>query len=429
MKPRCLALFVLFLATCSSLSGATPRIVMVFPFENLSGDPNLGWMSEGIADFLANRLASPTRYVLEREERDAAYRQLRLSPAAPLTLASEFKVAQTVGVNVAIVGSFTVKDGQLTTTVRWLDVPGLKLSPAEVVSGKLQAFDDLETRAVWKLVSAHDNTLGATTEEEFERRFPPVRLGAFENYIRGVLANDAESRIRFLSEADRLNPDDHRAAFALGRYYFVQKDYANSATWLRKLVSGDGNYPEALFLLGLDEYFAGHDEEAQTAFEQLAKQMPLGEIVNNLGVVKAQRKNYNGALADFDRAYQSDQSDPDFAFNLGVCLWSMQKYDRAAQYLRTVVTEAPDDVDAHQLLAQVLGKLGFTKGREGEMEWLSDHGASPDAGDDSGSAADSAADFNPQLRLKEQYDGRAFRLLALMIQNAAVAKVPQETRK
>lgn len=129
MKLKSAGLFILLLLGCVGLEAAPPRVVLVFPLENLSGNASVGWMSDGIAELLTTRLASPASYVLQRGERDDAYEQLGLPLETPLTLASEYKVAQNLGATVAVVGHFTLADGQLTTQVQWLDVPRLTFTP------------------------------------------------------------------------------------------------------------------------------------------------------------------------------------------------------------------------------------------------------------------------------------------------------------
>src|SRR5437016_3667872 len=92
------------LLLASPLYGASmARTVLVFPFANQSNRTDLSWISEGIAFILSTRLAAPERYVLGREERNAAYAQLGLAPGAPLTLASDYMVAEILGVDWAVV--------------------------------------------------------------------------------------------------------------------------------------------------------------------------------------------------------------------------------------------------------------------------------------------------------------------------------------
>jgi tetratricopeptide (TPR) repeat protein len=422
MKRKCIGFIILLLFACLELEAAPPRVILVFPPENMSGNASVGWMSEGIAELIGSRLSSPACYLLERSERIDAYEQLGLPLDAPLTLASEYKVARILGATAAVVGHFTLVDGQLSTRAQWLDVSRLKLSRPFVVTGKLTELDALETRLAWEFLRSQDADAATGTAEEFSNRFPLVRLGAFESYIRGILSTDSKRRIQFLREADRLNPRDHRAAFALGRYYLEQEDYADSARWLRILNSGDRDYAEALFLLGIDEYSQGNQASAGVALNRLAGMVPLDEVFNNLGAVEFAAGHYDKALSNFQRAFQMDQADSDYAFNLSMALWRLKKYDQAEDYLHKLLAQEPDDTEAHALLAEVSGDLGDKSTRQAQLAWISTHekdAADDPAGDNKseGSAAD------PSPRIKKEYDGKAFRLLSLEMARAAQTRL------
>jgi tetratricopeptide (TPR) repeat protein len=403
---------VLLLRLALDGKGAPPtRTVLVFPFENQSARQDLGWISEGFAEILSSRLAGPGRYVLGRDERNEAYEQLGIPLGTPLTLASEYKVAQTLGVEWAVVGHFTVEGDGLTARAQLLNVQDLKLSPPFESSGELADLVDLQTRLAWRLLASHDAGFTVGTEEDFSSRFPEVRLDAFENYIRGILATEGESRVRFLREADRLSSRDHQAAFELGRYYFGAKDYTNSLKWLRRLEHKDPNYPESVFLLGVDEFFLGHEEEAQKAFAALYEQSPLNEVWNNLGVILNRRRHFAEALAAFERAYEGDPADPDFCFNLGLCYWQLKRYSDAAHYLGEALKVDDEDLAAHSLLALVFGRLGNLGGQRTELQWLAAH-------EDKSPPKAIEGEIVPQARIKKHFDGRAFKLLALAVGNA-----------
>ena len=410
---RAIALVCFLLLPCGLRASPEIRTILVFPFENQSSRADLSWISESFAQTISTRLAGPRNYILDRDERNAAYSQLGLPPDTPLTLASEYRVAQTLGVDWAVVGSFNFEGDTLTARAQLLEVRRLKLSPAIEVAGELPELIDLETRLAWRLLATHDPNFTVSGEDEFRQRFHQVRLDAYENYIRGLLATDDKSRVHFLVESERLDPLDHRAAFELGRFYFDQKDYANSAKWFRKLMISDANYNEALFMLAVDEYFLGHEEAAEKGFENLFKVIPSGEVPNNLGVLEASRGRYQEALANFEWACKKDPLDADFCFNRSVALCHLKRYHEAAKFLRESLHENDDDPEAHTLLALVLGKLGDTAGQQQELQWLSEH--------DAGSADDLSGDVLPQPRIKKSYQDRAFRLPALTAQN-----VPEE---
>ncbi|MBZ5563590.1 MAG: tetratricopeptide repeat protein [Acidobacteriia bacterium] len=386
------------------------RAVLVFPFENQSARPDLNWISESFAEILSSRLSGPENYVLDRSERNAAYQQLGIPADSPLTLASEYTVARTLGVDWAVIGNFSVIDNNLVARARLLEVQQLMLSQPMEASGALSDLVDLQTLLAWRLLGTHDPSFTVGTEEDFRRRFPEVRLDAFENYTRGVLSTDDESRIHFFTESDRLNPADHQAAFELGRLYFDQKDYADSLKWLAKLQDGDTHYFEGLFLRAVDEFFLGRQQDSEQNFALLAREIPLNEVWNDLGVLQAGRGQYAEALGSFERAYKGDPTDPDFAFNLGVCFWYLKRYTEAEQYLNKDLRENEDDSEAHTLLAAVLGRLQDSGGQHRELQWLAQH-----EGD---STTDAPGDILPQARLKKNYDGRAFRLLTLTVHNA-----------
>jgi tetratricopeptide (TPR) repeat protein len=415
---KTLGLFILVFAACELRAASLPRIILVLPFENQSGRSDLNWISEGSGEILATRLASPSRVVLGRQERDAAYEQLDLPPGTPLTLASVYKVAEVLGADWVVTGSFDVEDNRLTERVQLLDARRLKLVPALDATGELADLVELQTQLAWRLLATQDPDFTAGKMEDFRRLFPPIRLDAFENYVRGILTTDAESRVRFLGEADRLDPADRRAALELGRYYFDQKDYAHSAEWLRKLDSSDAGYLESLFYLGVDEFFTGQDAMAEQAFAELCRQIPLNEVWNNLGFMQARRGQYADAVDSFERAYQGDPTDPVFCFNLGACLWYLKRYREAAGYLDKAVRLASDDPEAHTLLAAALGAAGDAAGKQREFQWLAEH---------EGSVADDiSTNLLPNLRLKKNYDGRAFRLLSLVVDRALERRLEDE---
>ena len=281
---RVIGLFLLLLVFPWQLHGSSEvKSLLVFPFENLSPRADLNWISESFAQVLSSRLPQPDNYVLDRDERNAAYTQMGMPIDAPLTLASQFKVAQTLGVDWAIVGNFNVTDNRLVARAQLVGRQNLKLSQPLEVSGDLTELVDLQTRLAWRLLATHDPDFTVGNEDDFLKRFHDIHLDAFENYIRGMMATDDASHLHFFTESDRLDPADHRAAFALGRFYFGQKDYANSAKWLAKIEESDTDYSESLFLRAVDEFFLGREQVAEKDFETLAKALPARRSLQQPG--------------------------------------------------------------------------------------------------------------------------------------------------
>lgn len=408
---RFVALSLFMLWAAASLDAAPQiRTILVFPFESRSSNSDLGWMSEAFAEMLSTRLAGPGRFVVSRDARNRAYQQDNIAPDTPLALATEYEIAQTLGVDWMVTGSFKVTGQQISAEEQLLDVHQLKLYPPIEESDSLSNLVAVENRLAWRLLVSYDSSFSGDSEDLFAARFRPIRLDAFENYIRGLLAADATAKIHFLTESARLDPADHRAAFALGNYFFDQKDYGNAAAWLARLDSKDENYPASLFLSGVSNFFLGHDGQAENEFQALSKQMPLSEAWNNLAVLEARRGDDRDALAHLERAYQADPRDEDYSFNLGACYTALKQYGEAAAYLKKAEAESEEDLGARTLLAYALQQSGDRAGSQAQLAWVASH--------DGRAMADLSDDILPQPRLKKQYNGQAFRLLAVTVHNS-----------
>lgn len=407
---KAIGLLAILAWVCSSGAASQTRTILVFPFENRSASSDLGWISEAFAEVLSTRLAGPGRFILDRGERNTAYHQLGIPPNTTLTLASEYKVAQNLGVDWAVVGGFKVSGQELRAESQLLDVTHLKLYPAVDISGSLASLVDIQTRLAWRLLSQRSLIPPAVSEQEFAGRFPTLRLDAFENYIRGILAADSDSKVQFLTAAERLSPADHRAAFALGQYYFRRKDYKESALWLSKLSEKDQDYLASLFMSGVDDFFLGADKQAEQDFQSLSQQIPLNEVWNDLGVLEARRNDYRDAVESFRHAWAGDPTDPDYSFNVGAAYCGLKDYRSAAEYLQKALARNPNDPGVRTLLAYVLGKEGDAVGSKAQLAWVSEH--------EGRSMGELSPGILPQPRLKRVYDGAAFKLLSVAVQNS-----------
>jgi tetratricopeptide (TPR) repeat protein len=413
-------LLTLALVLCTGTLGAAPRTrtVVVFPFENQSASSSLGWISEAFAEVLSRRLAGSGRFLLNREELNEAYKQYGIPPDTTLTLATEYKVAETLGVDWAVVGRFKVVGQQLTADVQLLDLSSLRLSPAIEKAGPLTDVIGIQTQMAWAILKQYDPDFQGGSEEGFARLFPPLRLDAFEDYVRGILAQDKATRIAFFSAAARLNPGDHRAAFALGQQYFQQKDYVNSRYWFQQLDSQDPDYLKSVFLRGVDNFFLGDDRAAQAAFEALARQLPLNEVWNNLGVLEARRGDFQAALASFKQSFRGDPSDPVYNYNLGACYSDLRQYQEAIAYLQRTLAADPGDLGARTLLAYVMNKQGNSAGSRAQLQWVSEH--------EGAALANLNANILPQPRIKKTYNGEAYRLLSVAVNNAMESELAKQ---
>jgi tetratricopeptide (TPR) repeat protein len=370
---------ILFLLSwISAVPAARAESVLVLPFFNETGSPNIDWIGESIAEALRESLASQDVLVLTRDDRLEGYRRLSLRPNAVLTHASVIKVGEALDASQVIYGRYeithaadpavpardspnpstpaiTARDS-VRITARILDLQHTRQGPEFAEIGALEDLASLETHLAWQCLKALAPNK-AISEEEFRRDRPTLRLDAIENYIRGLLAPTPEQQHRLFTQAVRLDPRFSEPCFQLGKMEFQKKDYAVAVDWLQKVSRADSHYFEASFLLGLCRYYTGDFAGAAKRFETVAGPLPLNEVLNNLGAAQS-RLGLPAALDNFRRAAEGDTTDPDYQFNIGYVLWKRGDFAAAADSFRALLDRSPDDSEAVIFLGRCLHKDG-----------------------------------------------------------------------
>ncbi|MBZ5701591.1 MAG: tetratricopeptide repeat protein [Acidobacteriia bacterium] len=252
-----------------------------------------------------------------------------------------------------------------------LRVSPATLFPAVRESGTLDALMELHTRAVWRLLSSSDPGFPLQLEE-FARLQRPLRLDAFEHYIRGRLAAEDEGRVRELREAVRLEPDWPDPAFALGQAAFARRDCATASTWFSRVPKMHDRYVEAVFFAGVCQLWLNQPARAEGQFRALQEALKnsaggeLPEILNNLAVARLRSGKAEAAQADLARAAELDPEDDDYPLNLGLLALRANDFAGAAARFREAAAREPDDAEARALLIYALERGGQKAEAEAE---------------------------------------------------------------
>ena len=186
-------------------------------------------------------------------------------------------------------------------------------------------------------------------EHQFIASAAPIRLEAFENYVRGVVSSSRPQKVRYFKEALRLDPGYGAAALQLGKTYYDGHEYEQAILWFTKVPTNDGSAGEATFLVGMAEYNRGYLDRAGAAFNSLADGVPLTEVYNNIGVVDSRRGRRSQAVEYFTKAVEADPSDADYHFNLALALFKSGDNAGAGRQLRDVLRLRPGDAEAKAL--------------------------------------------------------------------------------
>ena len=393
-------------AAGQSLPGT--QTLMVMPFENQSSAPGLEWIGEAFPEVLSQHLASSQLYVISREDRTHAFDHSGIPQNVLPSRATIYRIAEQMDADYVVMGSYTYDGNIFTAHAQLLDMKKLHLYPAVESGGPLANLIDLQTMLAWEVLQQMPGH-SAITRDQFLKAVPPVRLDAFENYIRGTMATSYQQRVHYFHEALKLNPNYTLAMLQLGRTYFDNHEYESASVWFARIPKTDPAIGEASFLLGLSEFYRGNFDKALAAFNYLSTRVPLTELYNNMGVAEARRGRRAQAVEYFSRAVNADPYDADYRFNLAVALFKNGDSAGASRQLKDELQQRPNVGEAMTLLDMI------------------NRGVPPPQPSPGAGAGNALLPPNqlhlPMERIKRNYDEASYRQIEMQIHNFEEARL------
>jgi tetratricopeptide (TPR) repeat protein len=382
------------------------RILLVLPFDNLSGQPNLEWIREAAPEILVSRFLSAGFAPMSRADRLYALDHLGLPQGFHPSRATALKLAQTLDADSIVVGSYVTDGAGIVAEAQVVDVPHLRMGQAVTARGDMRELISVFDSLAWKLTQQMDPQF-SVAEETFVAAGKAMRVDAFEQYIRGISEPDHDERLRHLNKAVALSPDFGPAWMALGREDYNGQQYDQAAAAFARVGRDDPNLqgPDALeagFYRGLSLLFSGDYPKAEKAFAGVARVLPLAEVVNNQGVAVS-RQSRDG-IPLFRQAVAADPNAADYHFNLAVSLNRHGEPVEALTELAACLRLRPNDSEAQTLAA----------------EWKAPAGKQEPAAD---SDLDQEAKPDPLERIARNFDAVAFRQAAQMLDQVDEARL------
>ena len=338
--------------------------ILVMPFENVTRDGKIFWLSEAAAVLLTDDLNAMGARAITREERREAFDRLQVPPAAALSDATVMRLGQLVGAAAVVVGTLRLDNDGLVIEARQIVIETARVRYSVSERGPLSALFANFERVARKLAPTTSRTV-----EEVERQHPPP--AAFESYIKGLLAENPKTAIGYLRSAIDQHPSFDRARLALWAAYSEQGDHQLALNALTPIGSASPMRARAQFLLGMSQLALGRNDQAFDTYKALSETHPSPAVFNNLGVVQLRRGGTPQTGLPtfyFDKAANLDSSDPDLFFNLGYAYWAARDTGATIYWLREAVRRNVADGEAHYVLGTALTAAGNTAEANREKE-------------------------------------------------------------
>jgi tetratricopeptide (TPR) repeat protein/TolB-like protein len=342
-------------ATAAQSAPANP-LYLVVPFENIMGEPRVYWLSEASAVLLTGDLVALGAPSIGREDRLRAFERLRVPSVTSLSHATVIRLGQVVGAAYVVVGQFELDGDDLAVRVRTIRLDTGHISAELVEKGPLSDMLSVYRRVARRIVPE-----SASSPEQLVAASPP--LAAFEQYIKGLIAEAPETKIAFLTQALRLSPVFYQAHVALWEVHTDQGNHQEALDAARRIPADHPLARQARFMGGVSMLHLGQLQAAFAEFNALNGAQRDAALLNNIGVVQLRRPPGapgGKAVAFFREAVAADGGDADLFFNAGYAAWLDRDPQGAIDWLREAVRRNPADDAAHFVLGVALQASGNT---------------------------------------------------------------------
>ena len=205
-------------------------------------------------------------------------------------------------------------------------------------------------------------------------------MEAFEQFIKGLVAEQPSRQVRFLQAALTAYPAYDRPRLSLWDAYTEQGDHAKALAMVQGVPASSRLNRLARFRAALSLIELKRLDDAFTTLKALLDEQPTPPIYNSLGVVQLRRSLAGAGAAGagagagagasgvtpqtgkptyyFTKASEADPDESDYFFNLGYAYWADKDTQAAIYWLREAVRRNPADGDAHYVLGTALLAAG-----------------------------------------------------------------------
>ena len=352
-------------ARLAAAETALPQIpgkksLLVMRFENRSGDPDVDWLREGLADMLITNLSrSPKLLILSRQQLYILLARLGHNRAEAVPLEEALAVAQKTRAEIIILGSFAKVAGKIRvdaqiyqgSTGNLLAAEGFTADAPEQI---LAQIDALSLKLASHLGAARDER-----EIKPEIAFSMTNnLDAYRYYslaLEKIQMFEYPAAIELLEKAVALDPQFALAHARIGYVYAVRqglggkgKPHFDRAFQLADRLSER----EKLYLTAWSASVTHDVESALQTYRQLIAGYPFEvEAYQRLGSLLDARQRYEEARNVLLQAVVIDHESKDLHNILGGVYTHLGKQTEAQAEFERYIALAPNDPNAYDSLA------------------------------------------------------------------------------
>jgi serine/threonine-protein kinase len=329
--------------------------VAVLPFTNMSDDPNMEYLSDGITDSLINNLSQlPNLKVIGRSS-TFHYKGRQIDASV---------VGKELGVDSVLSGRIVEREGDLSIYVDLesaLDKTHIWGAQYNRKVADLLMIQDEISRNITNKLSLR---MSGAIEQRIARR-STENVEAYQLYLKGrwywnkFTKEGKEQAIQCFQQAIKLDPNYALAYVGLADVYVVdtsipvRESSQKAKAAAERALTLDDSLGEAHATLGVikshyETDWAGSEAEFKRALELNPNYATAHHFYGDMFLALG---NFDRALEELEKARELDPLSPLINVDVGLVYFYQRDYDRCIEYSKKVSQRFPDFFPAHSNLA------------------------------------------------------------------------------
>ena len=340
--------------------------IAVLPFENVTGEANTEYLSEGIAESIINSLSRVT--TLRVIPRTTAFRYKRLD-------VDPIEAGRKLGVRTVLNGRLTERAGRLIIGAELIDCMegsqlwGEKYDRAfvDIFATESEMAEEIANKLRLRLSLHEQEHLTKQTAENVE---------AYRLYLKGTYhiskwsPEGLQKGIEFLYQALEVDPVYPAAYSGLGYLYLLlgcfgivppRESFPRAKSAALRALDIEADHSNALLVLGTAALFFDWDWEQFETYMRAAMHLAQNQANYHwaLGYGLLARGRYQDAIAAMKQAAQLDPLSAPMSLGLGHAYYFARQYNEALNIYRATIELDPSFMPAHHSLPIVYAKKGL----------------------------------------------------------------------
>ncbi len=341
--------------------------IAVLPFDNMSGDSEQEYFSDGIAEDIITALSRFHQFFVIARNSSFTYKGRAVGVK---------QVARELGIQYIIEGSVRRSGNRVRITAQLIDAAEEHHIWAERYDRELNDIFAVQDEITERIAMAVGPELDSTAMANARRKSIPD-LGVWEMIARAnwhgskTTKRDVGEAEDLLSKALEIDPDNARIHAWLSKYYGTDGLYGwrrpttESRTMALKMaqkaVDLDKEDEFAHARLGISLLMLKRHEEATQRLRTAIKLNPNHSVaLGFLGIVLVYTHNHDEGLELLHKAMQLSPKDPAlpmYVVHVGVHHFIEKRYDEARMWVEKALHENPNFPTGYRFLASVRGML------------------------------------------------------------------------